>query len=184
MKRLLAMARAFLASRTQRERWILGAGAVSLGLVALLLGVIRPLQAAVESRRAEVARSHTDLQQALRLARGVRQLQAIVREAETRIEPGAKTNLFTLLEAIAQQAQIKDRLESIKPKQPSTNPAYPETRVELVLKGATLEQTMQLLYRIDTAPAHLIIRSLRIKSRPDGSNLLDVSISVSSFERA
>jgi hypothetical protein len=56
--------------------------------------------------------------------------------------------------------------------------------VELVLKGATLEQTMQLLYRIDTAPAHLIIRSLRIKSRPDGSNLLDVSISVSSFERA
>ena len=79
---------------------------------------------------------------------------------------------------------VKDRLESIKPKQPSGNERYPETRVEVKLKGATLEQTVQLLYRIETAPAHLIVRSLRIKSRPDGTNLLDVSLSVSSFEQA
>jgi hypothetical protein len=53
-----------------------------------------------------------------------------------------------------------------------------------MLKGATLEQTVQLLYRIETAPVHLIMRSLRIKTRPDGSGRLDVNLSVSSFERA
>jgi hypothetical protein len=85
---------------------------------------------------------------------------------------------------MAEQAQVKDALDSIKPKKPSGNERYPETRVEVQLKGATLKQTVQLLYRIETAPVPLIVRSLRIKNRPDGSGRLDVSLSVSSFERA
>ena len=49
----------------------------------------------------------------------------------------------------------------------------------------TLEQVTKLLYRIETASAPLIVRSLRIK-RQSGKNsgLLDVRFSVSSFERA
>jgi hypothetical protein len=80
---------------------------------------------------------------------------------------------------------LKDQLDSIKPKQPSGNPAFPETRVEVSLSGATLEQLIQLLYRIETAPLHLIVRSLRIKAQGGkDSTLLDVRFAVSSFERA
>lgn len=184
MKRLLAILRSFLDARSPRERWILALGGVTLIVLMVNFAVAQPLRARVERGEAQVARLQGELERAVRLARSVGELQTAVRQTEERIAPGEKTNLFTLLENIAEEARIKDRLESIKPKQPSTNALYPETRLEVSLKGATLEQTVKLLYAIDTAPAHLIIRSLRIKSRPDGSDLLDVSISVSSFERA
>ena len=101
-----------------------------------------------------------------------------------RVEPGAKTNLFTLLEALAAQSGVKDQLDSMKPKQTSGNAAYPETRVEVSLKGVTLAQTVEFIYKIENAPSHLIIRSIRLKVRARDSQLLDVSFSVSSFERA
>jgi hypothetical protein len=184
MKSLLERLGAFLRSRTGREQWVLGLAGLAFALTILHIAVLRPLRAGVAGREAEVARLLVDVQKAVRLARGVQQLDASVRQVDARITTSAKTNLFTLLESLAQQAQVKDRLESIKPKQASGNALYPETRVEVTLKGATDLQTVELLYRIETAPAHLIIRSLRIKSRPDGSNLLDVSMLVSSFERA
>lgn len=184
MKSLLDRLRAFLRSRSAREQWVLAVGTVAVVLTVLHLVILRPLRAEVAEREAEVAELLVDVQKAVRLVRGIQQLEASVREVDARIKTSAKTNLFTLLESLAEQAQVKDRLESIKPKQASGNALYPETRVEVTLKGATDLQTVELLYRIETAPAHLIVRSLRIKSRPDGSNLLDVSLLVSTFERA
>ena len=146
--------------------------------------VARPLQTRLTLREAELAQLEAGVTRSVQLARGVQQLQVAVGEVEKRITPGRKTNLLTLLETMAEQAKVKDALDSIKPKQPSGNERYPETRVEVKLKGATLEQMVQLLYRIEGAPVPLIVRSLRIKTRPDGSGRLDVSLSVSSFERA
>ena len=51
------------------------------------------------------------------------------------------------------------------------------------LKGTSLGQTVDFLYLIENASAHLIIRSIRIRARGE-EKLLDVSFSVSSFERA
>ena len=54
------------------------------------------------------------------------------------------------------------------------------------LKGASLEQTVEFLRKIETSSSHLIVRSLKIRARGDGASggVLDVSFSVSSFERA
>lgn len=184
MSGLLEQIRRFLRSRSERERWILGAGA-ALALVTLVyLFGARALQQRVRAEQAEVAGLRMDVEKVVRLARSVTPLREPLRRTEARITPGEKTNLFTLLETLAEQAQVKDQLNSIKPKQPSGNERYPETRVEVSLKGATLGQIVDLLYRIETTNAHLIVRSVRIKSRSDDSGLLDVSLSVSSFERA
>jgi type II secretory pathway component PulM len=181
---LLGQIQQFFRSRSAREQWILAlsGAAVVFGLI-YVLGV-RTIEQRVIVERARVAGLQNEVQKAIRLSRSVGSLQGPLRQVEERITPGEKTNLFTLLEALAQQSQVKDQLESIKPKQPSGNKKYPETRVEVSLKGASLAQIVQLLYRIETASAHLIVRSVRIKSRPDDSGLLDVSLSVSSFERA
>jgi type II secretory pathway component PulM len=184
MNQLLEQIRAFLRQRTPNERWMLGLGLWVLALSLVYVSVGRPLQTRLSVREAELEQLEAGVKRAAHLAGGVQPLQAALRKVEGRIAPGQKINLFTLLEAIAEQAQVKDSLDSIKPKQPSGNERYPETRVEVALKSATLEQIVQLLYRIETAPAHLIVRSIRIKARPDGSGRLDVSLSVSSFERA
>jgi len=110
-----------------------------------------------------------------------------LQSVEGRIQPGAQTNLIALLSTLAADARIsQEQLESIEPKQPSANKEYPETRAEVRLKGTSLEQMVAFLQKIETSSSHLIVRSLKIRSRGDGPNgpVLDVSFSVSSFERA
>ena len=176
--------RSFLAARSARERWILLAAVSVVGFVMVHTIVIRPMSNRVGPARSEVQELESEFAQALRMAGDVRLLQAELSSVEGRIGTGEATNLFALLEKLAAEAQVKDQLESIKPKQPSGNVDYPETRVEVQLKGATLGQAVHFLHRIETAPMHLIVRSIRMRSRPDGSKLLDVSFSVSSFVRS
>lgn len=184
MNRIWLRIQTLLASRSPRERWLLAACAVLIAFMLVFSAVIRPLRASLSPSRAQVVRLEDEFAQALRMAADIRALQGELHQVEARISPGESTNLFALLEDLARQARVKDQLESIKPKQPSGNDRYPETRVEVQLKGATLEQTVKFLHKIETAPKHLIIRAIRVRARPDGSQLLDVSFSVSSFQRA
>ena len=174
---------AWLRSRTPREQWLLIGASVTVVLAIAQPVLIQPLRADIGRADQRVERLEIELLQATRMAADMQRLQAELSLVEERIEPGARTNLFTLLEALAAQAAVGDRLESIKPKQASGNERYPETRVEVTLKGTSLGQTVNFLYLIENAPSHLIIRSIRIRTR-GSEKLLDVSFSVSSFERA
>jgi len=184
---LLASIRSYYAQRSPRERWLI----VAAGCVAALLLVygvfISPLSARAEATNARTTELEGQVTRALQLAAEMRGLQGELADVEGRIQPGAKTNLIAVLSTLAQDAKIsQEQLESIEPKQPSQNPKYPETRAEVRLKGASLEQVVDFLYRIETSSSHLIVRSLKLRTRGDatGSPLLEVSFSVSSFERA
>jgi Tfp pilus assembly protein PilO len=181
---LLAQLRALVEKRSPRERWLAVLAACVALALALQAFVAGPLRDRLARTHSEIERLESDLQISARMSREIRRLRSDLSLVEARIKPGETTNLFTLLESLAGEAQIRDQLESIKPKQPSGNDRYPETRVEVSLKGATLKQTVQFLHKIESAPMLLIIRSLRIKSREDQSQLLDVSFSVSSFKQA
>ncbi len=184
MNELFAPLRRFLQERSPRERWLIVLGVCALVGIALDGWVLSPLRARAAALEAETQRLEGDLLRAAQVAREVRLLNAQVAHVETRIRPGEKTNLFTLLETLATRAGVREQLESIKPKQPSGNDRFPETRVEVSLKGTTLGQTVRFLHEIESSPLHLIVRSLRIKARGDETNLLEVSFSVSSFTRA
>jgi len=175
---------AYLRARSPRERWLIGAALAFLFVVFVHQSMITPLQADVAESEARIEALEGQLVRAVRMAADVRRLQGELSAVEARIEPGVSANLLSLLESLAAQAQIKDRLESIKPKQGNANPRYPETRVEVSLRGATLSQTVQFLHKIETASMHLIVHSIRIKARGGADRLLDVSFSVSSFEKA
>ena len=91
---------------------------------------------------------------------------------------------FGRLDVCLAAAGIYQQIDSVTPKPPSSNNRYPETRVEVRLKGTTLRQLVQLLHKIETGRLYLIVRSLRITTRGQEQQVLDVSFSVSSFERA
>jgi hypothetical protein len=184
---LLVPLRRYLAERSTRERWLLIAAGCVTALMLVYGVVISPLE-----QRARASESQTDDLQgqvirALSIASEMRGLQGELADVEGRIQPGAKTNLIALLSTLAADAMIsQEQLESIEPKQPSENKQYPETRAEVRLKGTSLAQAVDFLYRIETSKSHLIVRSLKMRTRGDGGEgaVLDVSFSVSSFERA
>ena len=53
---------------------------------------------------------------------------------------------------------------------------------EVGLKNVTLAQTVHYLHQIDIAPQALSVKSLRVRTRAEQPDLLDVSFTVSSFE--
>jgi len=184
---LLAPLRAYLQGRSPRERWLLVAAACVVGLLLVYAAAIAPLQARANATTASTTELEAQVTRALQLASEMRSLQGELADVEARIQPGAKTNLIAVLSTLAADAKIsQEQLESIEPKQPSTNAQYPETRAEVRLKGTSLEQAVDFLYRIETSKSHLIVRSLKMRTRGDasGAPVLDVSFSVSSFERA
>lgn len=171
----------WLNERTERERWIILASACVAFFLMILIFVASPMQESIQAARTRNQELAGQLLRTERTANELRNLRADLELVEQRIKPGEKTNLLTLLEKLAADASIKDQLESVKPKQASGNALYPETRVEVSIKGATLKQAVQFLHQIETAPVLLIVRSLRIKTRDDAA--LDINFSVSSFER-
>ena len=67
---------------------------------------------------------------------------------------------------------------------------YDETKVEVSLKGISLQQAVQYLTSIESAAQPLSVKSLRIKRRPGRAtrddqkpaDLIDVTFSVSAFK--
>lgn len=187
MNELLANLRRYLATRSARERWILVGGACAAAFVVVYLGMVVPLQEGATAADARVVQLEGERTRALHIAAEMREIQGELAAVEAAIQPGAQTNLIALLSTLAAEAKIsQEQLESIEPKQPSANAKYPETRAEVRLKGTSLEQIVAFLHRIETSSSHLIVRSLKIRTRGDGDSgpVLDVSFSVSSFERA
>ncbi|MFI5315878.1 MAG: type II secretion system protein GspM [Myxococcota bacterium] len=186
MNALLAQIRGYLQQRTTRERWLLVAAACVIGLLLVYGIAVAPLLARARAADAQAVELEGQVTRALQLASEMRSLQGELADVESRIQPGAKTNLIAVLSTLASDAKIsQQQLESIEPKQPSANAQYPETRAEVRLKGTSLEQAVDFLYRIENSNSHLIVRSLKVRTRDaSGSPILDVSFSVSSFERA
>ena len=115
-----------------------------------------------------------------RLARDHAAVQQQLGDVEQRIRNGNHGNLRTTLENLAHQSNVK--VESMEPQASPANESYRETKVEVGLKAVDLPQTVAYLTAIESSPQVLSIKSLRIRSRPDKSGLLDVTFTVSSFE--
>ena len=185
MKEWLERLRSLIQQRTARERWMV---MLALGIVAFLAVNslwVQPLQARSDQVAQEIEMRGTQILTATRLVGNVRRLQGELARVEPLITPGETTDLLTLLESLAAEAGLgPEQIDSVTPKPPSSNDRYPETRVEVRLKGTTLRQLVQLLHKIETGRLYLIVRSLRIMTRGQEQQVLDVSFSVSSYERA
>ena len=101
-------------------------------------------------------------------------------EQEGRIQGAPVGEIFTSLEQMAAQSAVK--IDSMEPRTSPASDEYRETKVQVSLKGVSLAQLVGLLSRIDGAPQMLSIKSLRIRTRADKQELLDVTFTVSSFE--
>ena len=153
----------------------------TLALAAILYAiVIAPILRASQRGEDRLATADQQLAVMQRLRRDYDDVKGRLADVEQRIQRGAKSELRTTLEALAQQASVK--VESMEPQASPAHPKYRETKVEVGLKNVTLAQTVHYLHQIDIAPQALSVKSLRIRTRAEQPDLLDVSFTVSSFE--
>jgi len=165
-----------------RNERLLVSVAGGLVLVTLLwLGVAKPLLAAARNAAQRAAAAEQQLEMVRALRARFDEVNGRLGAVEARIQSGPQGEIFTTLEQMASQSAVK--IDAMEPRTSPASAEYRETKVQVSLKGVTLAQVVGLLTRIDTAPQMLSIKSLRIRTRADKQDLLDVTFTVSSFEK-
>jgi type II secretory pathway component PulM len=179
VKALLARLRALFEGLSARERLLVSSvGALAVaGLFAL---AVLELLDAGDRIEARVASAEQQLEVMTRLRRDWEDVNGRLRAVEERIRTAPGGNLRTTLESLAQQASV--RIESMEPQASPTHERYRETKVEVGLREVTLAQAVSYLHQLEQTPQPLSVKALRIRSRPDKPELLDVTFTVSSFE--
>ncbi len=180
MNELRDRLRAAFSNLAPRERALVLAASAALGLALVYFVGVLPVQAASGRFGQRLETAETQLQVVKRLRREFDEVNGRLTSVEKRIRNGRRGNLRTTLESLAGQSAV--RVESMEPQVSPSHDRYKETKVLVGLKEVTLAQTVNDLHRIEDATQVLSVKSLRIRTRPDAPELLDVTFTVSSFE--
>lgn len=167
-------------SLSPSERLLVSIAAGLAVAVMLWIFPVRELLAASTGAGERVENAEKQLQAVEALRGRYDQVNARLAAVERRIRSGPPGEIFTTLERLARLSAVT--VASMEPRTAPTSDNYKETKVQVSLKGVTLAQVVDYLYRIESAPQLLSIKSLRIRTRADKPDLLDVTFTVSSFE--
>jgi len=169
------------ANLSARERSLVaGSGFLTLAAV-IYFGAVVPVLAVSSRASARLDGAETEYEVIKRLRVDFDGVQRRLQGVEGRIRKGARGSLRTTLETLATKSQVT--VESMEPQVAPQNDRYRETKVEVTLEGATLPQTVKYLHEIESSGDLLTVKTLRIRTRADKPELLDVVFTVSSFER-
>ncbi len=181
MTELLDRLRTAYGNLSARERMLVtgACGLILLALVWLLL--VSPVLALAGNTEQRAATADQQLHVMQRLLKDFDEVHQRLSDVEQRIAEGPRGNLRSTLEALASSAGV--RVDSMEPQASPAHEMYRETKVEVGLKSVTLSQMVDYLERIEGAPQVLSIKTLRVRARSDDSEMLDITFTVSSFER-
>ena len=181
MSEFISRIRTAYGNLSSRERMLVAGAGGLIGLALVWLVLVNPVLAMANDteQRAATARQQLDVMRRLRT--DFDEVHHRLADVEERIAEGPQGNLRSTLESLASTGGIK--VDSMEPQASPAHEMYRETKVELGLKKVTLKQMVDYLESIEGAPQVLSIKTLRVRSRGDDSGLLDVTFTVSSFER-
>jgi len=180
MKKLWSRLRAAFDDLSERERILVSIVGVLIGVLVLYFGIIQ----ASLGLRSDAERRLADAEQQLKLMSRLRgdfdDVNDRLTSVEQRIQVSTRGNLRTTLESLAQASKVK--VESMEPQATPSNDRYRETKVEVELKEVTLQQAVSYLHQIESSEQVLSVKSLRMRTRKDKPDFLDVTFTVSTFE--
>jgi hypothetical protein len=166
---------------SQRERMLVSSAGILIGVAVIYFAFLLPVLAIGDRTADRLDAAETAYDVMTRLRTDYDDVQQRLLGIEGRIQRGSRGNLRTTLEDLAQKSMVV--VESMEPQTAPSNDRYRETKVEVGLKGVTLPQTVAYLHQIESSDQLLTVKSLRIRTRSDKPELLDVTFTVSSFER-
>jgi len=180
MNELWGQLRAAFDDLSLRERVLVSIVGVLLVVAAVYFGVVQSTLYYRDAASKRLTGAQQQLQVMSRLRREFDDVNGRLTNVEARIQSGSKGNLRTTLESLASASLVK--VESMEPQASPSNDRYRETKVEVARKDVTLTQTVSYLHQIESAPQVLSVKSLRMRTRKDKPEYLDVTFTVSSFE--
>lgn len=97
--------------------------------------------------------------------------------------PPSDKSLGSIIEEMAKGIGIKGNIVSIKPMEEGTEKGYIKTGIDVKIEGITLNQMVNLLYRIENFRNLILIKGFVMKSRFENPDLLDITMHVVLFTK-
>jgi len=180
MKKLWSRLRAAFDDLSERERILVSIVGILFVLLVIYFGVIQVSLGLRGDAEYRLAQAEQQLKVMSRLRGEFDDVNERLTSVEQRIKSSTRGNLRTTLESLARASKVK--VESMEPQATPSNDRYRETKVEVALKQVTLEQAVSYLHQIESSEEVLSVKSLRMRTRKDGPEFLDVTFTVSTFE--
>ena len=160
---MIAMVRAWIATRSERERWLLGL-AVAVALAAMTASTVATVHEDLRTLSARVQGRERELAQVRRLARTV---------AATSGGSGGDASLSALLQSAAEAAGLGDRLAAMSPTAATTDtPA----RLRLRVSGTSLAEAIGFLHALGGDSSSPGIAHLGLRKHPDDVQRFDLTL--------
>ena len=165
---------------SQRERTLVGAMLTTF-VVVVTLGVGYFITDGLET----LDQRNSDMRQALRDLDTQRdaylRMKSKAAQQETRLGQ-TPVQLQGYLEQAAKEAGVEIP-ESTPREQATSNKAFIERSVELRLGAVTLDQLTKFLKAVETGRSMVVVTALEVHTRDDKHEQLDVTMTVSTYER-
>jgi type II secretory pathway component PulM len=180
MKKLWNRLRVTFDDLSERERILVSIVGALFVVLIFYFGIIQSSLGLRSDAQRRLTHAEQELMIMSRLRREFDDVNERLTSVEQRIQVSTRGNLRTTLESLAQASRVK--VESMEPQATPSNDRYRETKVEVALKQVTLQQTVSYLHEIESSDEVLSVKSLRMRTRKDKPDFLDVTFTVSTFE--
>lgn len=168
---------------SQREqRVLLGAGVLFV-LMLLYLGVdsvldgYQKLEDKIVTKRGEVEKLSRLRTQYMEAHRQLEDIKAKLDQMERGF------SVLSFIEDLANKENIREKIGSVKPKKIPLNDTYDENIVELNIDNVSLQELVDFIYQVENSGQLLKVKRLRIKTRYDNRDLLNVTLQVTTYKK-
>jgi general secretion pathway protein M len=172
-----------LARLNPRERVLVILGALIVVGTLCYLGLVEPYRHGLQRLDRLIDTRRTQLTDMRRLQQEYQQLQARLAAGRQQAAQQHDFALLSFLEATAGRLAGREKLVAMRPQVPAVQNGYREERVEIKLEKLRLAELVRLLHALETAAAPLHVTTLRVTTRFDDRNRLDVSALISYTRR-
>ena len=178
LQELRARLEAFLARLSPRERVMVSAAAAAVALFVVFL-VATGVSRAIGAREKRIGAKTEMMAQIGKLTRGYRQAQAERQAMETRLK-GPPIQLMSFVSQTGAQNGVE--VNDLRPGNPATADGLTEESVEVNLARIDLPRLARLVEALERGPGVVKVRRIRVATRNDDPNLVDVTLQVSAWQ--
>lgn len=167
---------------SQREQIFVGGAVLFIICLLIYFFLITPALEKSKLMSRLITQKEREFTELLLLRKEYQTLKASEDEIVKRLSAeGGNISPLTHLEQLAQTAGLREQIQQMKPLAPTTTPRYVVTPVQMLFKGAGLQEVIAYLYEIESSDVPFHIKRLKIKPTIRSAGRLDVTLEILTF---
>ncbi len=170
-------------SASERDKRAVAISVIAISLFVIFI-VFQFLSSGTERLSKKVDALNSDLKKIESLRSQLEESNRMISQLTSSFKSGDEA-LISVVEDILVNEQIDRGSFSIKDSNasaPGMDDLYKERSVDVEIKKIPLNKVVDFLYKVQVRPSLLKVSNLRIRTRFDNPDLIDVSFRISSFE--